>query len=92
VPSLRLFPLAEDHGGMIPLRPANASGAYDSAGRPDPSSFSGSAFNLSVNIRHCSYSYYIQRIPLQGTAKVPESSLLQLGESNRHWPASGLNR
>jgi hypothetical protein len=77
---------------MIPLRPAKASGAYGSAGRPDPSSFSGSAFNLSVNMRHCSYSYYIQRIPLQGTAKVPARCLIKLGEQYRHWPASGLNR
>jgi hypothetical protein len=77
---------------MIPLRPPNASGAYSSAERPDPSSFSGSAFNLSVNIRHCSYSYYIQRIPLQGTAKVPARCLIKLGEQYRHWPASGLNR
>jgi len=65
---------------MIPLRPANASGVKGSAEPPDPRSFSGPAFNLSVNIRHCLYSYYIQRIPVQGTAKVPARCLIHLGE------------
>jgi hypothetical protein len=77
---------------MIALRPANASGAYDSAGLRPFIPFPSLAFNLSVNMRHCSYSYYIQRIPLQGTAKVPARCLIKLGEQYRHWPASGLIR
>jgi hypothetical protein len=70
----------------------NASGACGFAGGADPGSFPAPAFNLSVNIRHCLYSYYIQRIPRQGTAKVPARRLIELGEQYRQWPASGLNR
>jgi hypothetical protein len=77
---------------MIPLRPANASGANGLSGIRSLVPFPSSAFNLSVNIRHYSYSYYIQRILLQGTAKVPARRLIKLGEQYRHRPDAELKQ
>jgi hypothetical protein len=61
-------------------------------GAPGCFPFPSPAFNLLVNKGYYTYSYYIQGILFQGTAKVPARRLIKLGEQYRHWPASGLNR